>query len=307
MPSIPIPRSREKWLALRQKYIGGSEIAALFGEQPPYAMSRFTLWHVKAGLVPPPPVDEGRIAFGNAFEEPIARLIAQRENWTIEKGRYERDPDCPGAAATLDYVVTAGGPWPGPGAFEIKNVGYPVWAATWKRHLDDQEGEPPAHILLQNQHQMMCSGMQWGAVGACVGGNDLKVALYQRSEPIIASMRERISEFWKSIRERRPPQPDAGSGHAIASLYPRLVDQRIDLRGNPVFADACRRYSKAARLHAALGEAKEASLLAIKGAMADYKRAEGDGWRVSCSVTPATEARAESRRYTVKPIEGIAA
>ncbi len=43
-----------EWHAQRARNVGASEIAALFGVQPDYALSHYALWHVKAGKAPPP-------------------------------------------------------------------------------------------------------------------------------------------------------------------------------------------------------------------------------------------------------------
>ncbi len=68
-----------EWHAIRMKHIGGSEISALFGVQPEFAQSAFTLFMVKSGKIPAPPVDDSpgtRIWYGKRLEPAIGALSA---------------------------------------------------------------------------------------------------------------------------------------------------------------------------------------------------------------------------------------
>src|ERR1700733_15222680 len=81
-----------EWHARRAKNIGSSEVAALFGCQAPYAMSLYALWYVKAGIVPPPNVDNPRTRAGTMMEDAIAHVVAHENGWTIQRDTFCVDP-----------------------------------------------------------------------------------------------------------------------------------------------------------------------------------------------------------------------
>jgi putative phage-type endonuclease len=175
MPILAIPEDRQEWLKLRRSYVGGSEIAALFHAQADYQMSPFALWHVKAGLISEPDIgDNERVKWGNRLEAVIAEIAAEQEGWTLKPGVFAVDDHCEGMSASLDRVILPSKKdvedgFIGPGALEIKNVDGIQFKRKWL------EEEPPAHIVIQHQHQLACAGYAWGAVGAFVGGNRMSI------------------------------------------------------------------------------------------------------------------------------------
>jgi predicted phage-related endonuclease len=214
----PIPADRDAWLALRRRYLGASEVAALFGAQPAYAMGVYALWMVKAGRMEPPDVSVERAAWGLRLEDAIAAAAAEREGWRILPGCYAT---CGGLGATLDRCIAEptaadraalGDAGEGPGVLELKNV-------DWLTHRERWDGEPPLHILLQLQAQLLATGYQWGAIAALVGGNELRVYRYAARHDIHDEIRRRVEAFWVSIAENRPPAPDGSD-----ATYRALVD-----------------------------------------------------------------------------------
>lgn len=297
-----------EWHAARSRVVGGSEIAALFGCQQPYQMSLYELWHVKAGLVSPPEVEGERIEWGNDLEDAIAQVVARRMGWTIRKGGHVLDKTTPGLGCTLDYEIISDGPLHG--ALEIKNVDWLQHRSKW---LND---EPPAHILLQLQHQLACTGYTWGIIAALVGGNRLETYEFQARPKIIAEIRKRVAAFWRSIDENRVPEIDGSDGafRTLKELHPEPRDEAIDLSTDESFAVACAAMIEAAeRRKAAEKDEKEAKARVMQ-ALGDFRRAYAPAWRATLSITPAKpdtvitpemvgqviKGRAETRRLTVK-------
>ena len=173
-----------------------------FGCAPAYALSRYALWHVKAGFVPEPEVTGERPAWGLRLEAAIAGGAAEIHGLAIEPGAWvrTRGPSSRGMAATTDFHVEDGAPLghPGPGVMEVKN-------ADWLSHRRGwTDAEPPPHVLLQLQHQLACTGMGWGVVVALIGGNRLaEPYAYARRPRLIAEIERRVADFWASIRAGR--------------------------------------------------------------------------------------------------------
>ena len=71
MIGLPIQENTPEWDAIRLENVGGSEVAALFGVQPDFAMSAMTLHLVKARRIEPPEVDDSpgsRIWYGRKMK-----------------------------------------------------------------------------------------------------------------------------------------------------------------------------------------------------------------------------------------------
>jgi predicted phage-related endonuclease len=316
---VPVVQDSADWHALRARHVGGSEIAALFDlpieQRPAYLLSRFALWHIKAGHTPPPPVDKKRTAWGLRLEAVIAEAAAEEAGWTISKGGYVSDPTTPGLGCTLDYVILQPGPeeialgFTGPGILEAKNVDWMVHKRTWTND------EPPPHILLQVQHQLAATGYTWGAIPGLVGGNDLKIYRYPARPRLIADIRRRVREFWTSIDAGQEPPVDGSTSASavLASLYPEVVDDAIDMTTNNEWPEAAKDFQEAGAARKAADAAYDLAKNRVVELLAGHKRGWGGGWSVTTAITAAKadraaepgeiiKGRAETRRYTVKEI-----
>ncbi len=309
MPLLPIPTDREAWHALRQQHVGASEVAALFGCEPPYALGVRALWEVKAGRAPRPEVNNPRTRAGLALEEAIASLAADQEGWTVQPGVYA---SLDGLGATLDRIIAEPGPNDGEaaghGVLELKAVDWLVHRAQWG-------GEPPAHILLQLQAQLAATGFTWGAVAALVGGNDLHIYRYAARPRLQADMLSRVAAFWRSVAAGEPPRPDGSDAtyRALIAVNPVEDDEPADLTGDneapQLAADFLRLSAEIKEREAKRAEARNRLIEKL----GPHRWAEATGFRISQAVTPEKEprpanpgeiisGRAESRRLIVKEI-----
>ena len=306
---IPMPATREEWLALRSsgKRIGASEVAALFDASAQYGLTRYALWHVKAGLAPPPPVDGLRITWGLKLEAVIADAAAEVHGWKIQKGRYALCDDAP-LAASLDFEILDHPD--GPGVLETKNADWLAHKRSW------QNDEPPMHILLQLQSQLACTGYKWGVVACLIGGNDLRTYRYDARPKLIAEMKTRAIAFWRSIADNKPPPIDGsdGASHVLKSLYPEVIDDAVDMRENNEWPEAVEEFIAASERNKEAKSAYDLAKNRVAELLGAHKRGWGAGYSVTVSVTsekpdrPAAlgdiiKGRAETRRYTAKAME----
>lgn len=304
---IPMPVTREEWLALRQKYVGASESAALFGVQAAYALDHFALHHVKAGNARPPAVGGARVEWGKRLEEIVAMAVAEEHGYVVSKGRYAIADDCPGMAASLDFEIEADplGEFDGPGVLETKNVDWMVHRRSWT------DNEPPVNILIQNQHQLGSTAWKWGAVAGLVGGNDLKLYRYAARPKLITDIKARVTKFWEDIAAGRAPDTSSSesSGDVLRSLYPDPIDEAVDMSGSNEWPEAVAAFIDAQAANKAAKEAYGDAKNRVAALLGNYKRGWGSGYSVNTSITaekPDREARpgetikgrAEARRYT---------
>lgn len=311
--AIPIVHDSPEWHALRAKHIGGSEVAALFDlpseQRPGYMVTRFALWHIKSGRIASPIVDNPRAKWGLRLEEVIADAATEENSWTVARGGYVSDVTTQGLGCTLDYVIASDPSEEGSGALECKNVDWLVAKRSWT------EDEPPPHILLQHQHQLAATGYSWGAVAALVGGNDLRVYRYKARPKVIAEIRRRVLEFWASIESGDEPDIDGAdsSSAAVAALYPELADDAVDLSDNEQWTAAAASFAAASADRKEANARYEDARNHVAYLLGSHRRAYGNGWEASCSVTKENLGRlakpgeligkrAESRRYSVKEV-----
>lgn len=285
---LPIPASRPEWLAMRMRYVGASEAAALFDAQPDYAPGRFMLWQIKAGRMEPPPVDNARTRAGLALEDAIALLAGEQEGWTIAPGFYAAHGRL---GATLDRVIVEPGPndtdMEGPGCLELKNVDWIQHKRGWT------DGEPPIHILLQLQAQLLATGYSWGAVAALVGGNDVHIYRYTARPKLHADMAARVAAFWASVDAGQAPNADASDSawRALVATTPDLLPEPADLTDD----DEANGWAKqwlhfaAIRKDAEKQEAEAKNLLIQR--VGGFARAVGDGWKLTLSDVAERPAR----------------
>lgn len=306
MALLPIPASPADWHALRRRHVGASEVAVLFGAQPDYMPGIFALWQVKAERIPPEPVENERVRWGLLLEDAIAAGAAEREGWEVLPGQYASHP-C-GLGATLDRIIAKPGEndsgCEGPGVLELKNADWLVHRRTWG-------DEPPLHILLQLQAQLLATGYTWGAVAVLVGGNDLRIYRYRARPAIQAEMERRVAAFWSSVRADQAPAVDGSDAtfRALIQIAPPADEER-DLSEDDEAPDLCAAYVTAqAEAKAAQKRQAEARNRLVEKLAGGWARIPGFG--LSLAVTcakPDREAvpgeiikgRAESVRLIVR-------
>jgi predicted phage-related endonuclease len=312
MALLPLPATPEEWHAIRLQHIGGSEVSALFGVAPPYALSMFALHHVKAGTVPAPPVGNERVEWGIAMEPFIARRAAIREGWNLLPAVYAKDDTTQGMGATLDYLIEPGPEdlaqgMTGTGVLEIKNVDFLVFREKWTND------EPPAHILLQHQHQLACAGLDWGVICALVGGNELHVYRYRANPALIAGIRQRVAAFWADVHAGRQPDIDGSEAAAdvLRAMYPEVIDDAIDMSASNEWPEAVADFLAAAKAKKSAEEAYAEAKNRVALLLGEHKRGFGGGYSVSVVVTPekpdrparegeVIKGRAKTQRYMAK-------
>lgn len=229
---IPV-ENEAAWHALRSKHIGASEVAALFGQQPDYAQSLYSLWQIKSGRIPAPAVEGPRIEAGRRLESAIAHWIAFGQNWRIAQFKgYAQCDTCEGMGATPDFDILDHAD--GPGLLEVKSVDWLQHKRQWTN------GEPPMHILLQVQSQLHCTGYKWAYVGALVGGNEPVTYRVDYRPKIGAEIEKRIAAFWLTVKLGQEPAVDGSdtTAAALAAMYPEAEPAKaIDLSGDNEFPE----------------------------------------------------------------------
>lgn len=285
------------WRELRRQHVGGSEVAALFGEHP--YLTRFELWHRKKGTLPEPDLSENeRVFWGTLLEPAVAAGVASKTGWKVQKVRryYSLRPDL-GLGASLDYEIIAHDR--GPGVLEIKT-------ADWLVVRGWENGEPPLSYELQVQLEMRASGRRWGAMGVLVGGNDLRLFEYERRDKTIGIIEREIDSFWKSIEGGIEPKPDfARDGQAIGALYGVATpDKIVDLSDSnrlPILIDE---YKAAQALKNENDKKQDAAKAEIMALVGDAEFALCGDWRIKTSMVAGQPDRLITEAMVGETIKG---
>ena len=282
---IPV-ENEAAWHAIRSKHVGASEVAALFGQQPDYAQSLYSLWQIKSGRIPAPPVEGPRIEAGRRLESAIAHWIAFGQNWRIQqfKGYAQCDTN-EFMGATPDFEILDH--TDGPGLLEVKSVDWLQHKRQWTN------GEPPMHILLQVQSQLHCTGYKWAYVGALVGGNEPVTYRVDYRPKIGAEIEKRVAAFWLTVKLGQEPAVDGSdtTAAALAAMYPEAEPAKaIDLTGDNEFIDRWASFKQARMDRQAAEKAEQSNKNWIMSKIGDAELIRYNGAIVGTAKTQKRKA-----------------
>lgn len=281
---IIVPNSQEHWLELRKKDVTSTESACLFGESP--YMTHFDLWHRKrTGVVPEFKANE-RVLWGQRLESAIAYGIAEEQGWDVKPMKeYFRNPDLR-MGSSFDFVITNLGE---PIHLEIKNVDYLAFRDGWLEH-DDGSIEAPTHIELQVQHQMAVSGFKRAFIGAFIAGNRGVVIERLRDEDVIAAIKAKVADFWRTVDDGQDPEPVMpGDAEVMIRLNQYAKPGKVlDASSDDVLAELIERYKLAAAAEKNATEDKDVAKAEIFKHIADAEKVLTGSWTVSAAMQAET-------------------
>lgn len=203
--SVPVGEwtTREEFLALRSKGLGGSDAAAICGESP--WGTALSVWDEKVnGTVKDLGGNEEAARWGQLLEPVVmnewgvrnAPRFMVQSNWTYRDDRDEfllANPDAEVYDDTTDVNHPSGG-----GEVKTANA---VKGSEW------DEGVPD-YYKLQGFHYMMVMGWPWIEFACLVGGQRFVQHTLYADEEIQAHLRELETRFWHDhVLTKIPPAP----------------------------------------------------------------------------------------------------
>ncbi len=282
------PKDQNDWLKLREIDITSTKSPALFGISP--YMTKFELWHrFKNNLV----VDfkeNKRMKWGTKLEASIAECIAEEKGWEVRPFKEYIRLEDERIGSSFDFRILDDKK--GDGILEIKNVDGLVYRDNWI------DGEPPLHIEMQVQHQLLVSGLKYAYIGVLVGGNDEKLIYRERDEVVIARIVEESAKFWESIEANEPPDIDFNSDAVfLKELYQHAEPGTIfDARGDERINELTSKYKEASSKEKEAKAVKESCKSELLTIIGDNEKATGDNFTISAGVVAEAEIS-----YTRKP------
>jgi putative phage-type endonuclease len=239
--------SRDEWLAVRRRGIGGSDVGAILGVSP--WKTPLDVYFDKIGESDPGAVDDGPdtpIYWGNVLEDLVAEEYAKRTGHKIRRvNRTLIHPEISIAIANLDRLVVSHPA--GPGALECKTARAANDA--WGDHGTD---EVPDYYLAQVVHYLGVTGYKWADLAVLfLADREFRIYHIERDDDLIESILSTEQQWWRDHIEARVPPPPM-SAEDMLRLWPR--DNGKQVVASPDVEAACR---ELANLKAQLKESEK--------------------------------------------------
>lgn len=270
----------DEQLRLRLTGIGGSEIAAIVGEDPYKRPIDVCL----AKWDPQPSEDTHHTERGKFFERPTADWWAHRHGAKLRETGTLIHPKHRIVLATPDFVAMRDG---GELDLSVKVPG----PRTLHRWGEPGTDEVPPYAYLQVQWELAILGDLHGITRAVVVGphganGDLAEYPIEADRDLQDHLIGSAERFWKDhIEPKRPPPPDASEAFTgyIRKRFPESGAAFVKADAEACSAAQRLQKARAALVAAEREESTARQLLEMKIGNADG--IEGPGWRISFKMT----------------------
>lgn len=178
--------TREQWLKLRRKGIGGSDASVVMGKNPWRSIQQ--LWEDKTGKTPVQENSNEYTYWGNVMEGIIRKEFMNRTGLKVRQKHFMMfHPQFQFMFADVDGIVTdeRGEKC----IFEAKTV-------SQYREEEWRDGKIPVEYMMQVQHYLAVCGMQKAYIAALIGGNHFIYHTILRDEGMIAELVHAEKQFW---------------------------------------------------------------------------------------------------------------
>lgn len=228
---------RESWLAARRCGIGASTMGSLWApeieaiesdtdeDQGGTYGTPYSVWCDLSGFEVAGAVNE-RMVIGSCLERGIAQLYAElHQRSLIDLGRHTivRHPTLSWALASLDFVVDADPQ----GLCEAKNVGDSRLRHLWSTGVLGEGGRAPLKFVIQAQHQLLVTGLEWCDLFALIGGGSSVCVRVRRDESLTEQIIAKGEDMMRRVRDADPPEVDGHEATREAQRA-RFAEHRKD-------------------------------------------------------------------------------
>lgn len=273
--------NRAAWKALRHKYIGGSDAAAIVGMND--FSSPYAVWAEKLDKVPP---FEGNLSteVGAYLEEFVARKFEAETGKAVRKANQSFiNDEYPWAIANIDRSIVGED-----AGLEIKTTG----EMNLKKF---KGGEYPANYYCQCVHYMAVTWKAKWYLAVLIGNRDFRIFEIERDESEIKALMDAEKDFYYNYMLPGNPPPADGSRattETIKEQYPDSSDVTVDLFGMDGRIEQY--FALASRIKELQSEQDEIAN-SIKSIMGESSKAECGKYKVSWSSS--TRSSFDSKKF----------
>lgn len=262
--------TQEEWLALRSKYVGGSDAASVVGLSP--YRSAYTLWAEKLGKIPP---FEGNLAteVGTFLEEFIAKKFEQETGKKVRKVNQSiLNSDYPWAIANIDRDIVG------------EDAGLEIKSTSELNMKSFKNGEYPATYYCQCVHYLAVTGKKKWYLAVLIGNKEFKVFEIKRDEDEIAALMQAEKDFWDLVQKGESPVIDSlkSTSDTLTALYPTSNEDTVSL---VTYEQELAEYSLLQAEIKRMEERKDEIANRIKNFLGESGRGENDHYKVSWTTS----------------------
>lgn len=272
--------SREDWLKLRQKGIGGSDAAAACGLNP--WKSRAGLYFEKTGELAKDE-DSEVLRQGRDLEDYVARRFTEETGKKVRRNNFMMaSEDYPFLLADIDREVV------GENAILECKTTSPFAKDKWA------DGQIPINYELQCHHYMMVTGAEKCYIACLIFSTDFIIREIERDEEVIEMLKAQEVDFWENyVLAGQMPAPDGTKefDSALKERYKGGIEEEISLE---VEEDSYRTYLETKKLIESLEKQNKEFEQGIKLQLGDNDY--GLTPYMSVSYKPVVSRRIDSKR-----------
>ena len=214
--ALPEDMTREQWLNLRRRGIGGSDASVVLGVNP--YRSVLELWLDKTKQLEPEESTTEAAYWGQVLEPVVREEFTKRSGLSVTRVPFLLQHDkYRFMLANLDGMIDD--PVYGKCVFEAKT------SSAYK--AEEWETGIPVSYYAQVQHYLAVTGWQGAYIAALIGGNDFIYRFITRDEGYIAMLIEEEQRFWDYVRRKEMPPAD-GSKATTEFLKHQYAKSRED-------------------------------------------------------------------------------
>ena len=206
-------KDHDRWLALRNKGLGGSDAGVVMGMNP--YKGRLSLWMEKVGQKEPDDLsDNERVYWGIKNEANIADWFAEKTGKKVRKCGMMQSTTYPWLLANVDRLIVGE-----EAGLEIKTAGV---NQRWQWVGD----EIPDCYYAQCQHYMLVTGFEKWYIAVLIGGNEAIYKEVPRNESFISELLKREAAFWTMVENETMPEMDGSkdTDKTLSAMYPGAAE-----------------------------------------------------------------------------------
>lgn len=251
-------RTKEEWLNIRRKGIGGSDAPAVCGLSP--YRTPLQVYLEKIGEADPP--QENRfMEWGRILEPVVAGYFAKKTGLRLsplKKVLVSKDHSF--MLANIDRKISGSDE-----GLEIKTTGMKL------------NGQIPDDYLIQCYHYLAVTGWKRWHLAVLIGGNDFRHYVIERDDEAISYLIEIERDFWENhVLKKVPPEPCWMDTETMSRLYPRSNGKVLTVKSNPRLESLVTQFLELKEQEEKIREAKEEIANKIKAFMGECEKIEFD-------------------------------
>lgn len=270
--------TREEWLLMRRRGIGGSDISAILGLNK--YKSPLGVYLDKVGETPLDDIAGEAAYWGNVLEDVVAKEFMQRTDEKVRRdNRMLVHPEHDFLIANLDRVIV--------GKKELLECK----TSSAYRLQEWEADQVPLEYLFQVMHYLAVTGYEAAHIAVLVGGQKFIHKRIERDEELISEIIAVASDFWNNnVLAKTPPPLDGtnASANLLKQLFPNSMADTMTRLPDEA-ADLIKQYHAAAELEAKAKLEKGEAENKLKGLIGEAEVGLTSGYLVEWKSTKPRE------------------